>query len=101
MLRVSFLIVPSTPGDYYGIINLFSESITRIPCSSKCKVNGSVKWCVRLAYLDGNIETCISLDDDQKPVFESTCDAQLLGLEKHLSLPSDEVRLYLGYLTLI
>ena len=101
MLRVSFLIVPSTPGDYYGIIDLFSESITRIPCSSKCKVNGSVKWCVRLAYLDGDIETCISLDDDQNPVFESTCDAQLLGLEKHLSLPSDEVRLYLVYLTLI
>ena len=97
---MSFLIVPPTPGDYYGFIKLFSESISYIQCQSECKVNGSVKWCVRLASLDRNIETCISLDDDQNPVFESTCDAQLLGLEKHLSLPSTAVRLYLVHLTL-
>ena len=82
--------------DFHGFIKLFSESKSYINCSSRCKVNGSVKWCVRLAYLDGNVETCMSLDDDQNPVFESSCDAQLLGLERHLSLPS--VRLYLVHI---
>ena len=81
------MIVLLTPDDFIGSVKLFSESKSYINCPSNCQVNGSVKWCVRLAYLDGNIETCISLDDDQNPVFESTCDAQLLGLEEHLSLP--------------
>ena len=92
------VLVSPTADDFYGFIKLFSENSSYLICPSNCKVNGSVKWCVRLAYLDGNIETCISLDDDQNPVFESTCDAQLLGLEKHLSLPSDTVRLYLVHL---
>ena len=95
------MLVSPTADDFYGFIKLFSENPSHLICPSNCQVNGSVKWCVRLAYLDGNIETCISLDDDQNPVFESTCDAQLLGLEKHLSLPSDEVRLYLVPLILM
>ena len=89
---VNVLIVPSITGtDSFGVIDLFAQRVQFIGCASNCGVNVSVKWCVRLFYLDGNIETCISLDDDQNPVFESTCDAQLLGLEEHLSLPSDEV----------
>ena len=94
------MLVSPTADDFYGFIKLFSENPSYLICPSNCQVNGSVKWCVRLAYLDGNIETCISLDDDQNPVFESTCDARLLGLEKHLSLPSTAVRLYLVHLTL-
>ena len=86
---------PSTtgPGFGFGIIDLFTQRVSFIDCPSNCKVNGSVKWCVRLFYLDGDIETCISLNDDQNPVFKSTCDAQLLGVEEHLSLPSTAVRL--------
>ena len=89
------MLVSPTADDFFGFIKLFSENPSYLTCPSNCQSNGSVKWCVRLAYLDGNIETCISLDDDQNPVYENTCDAQYLGLEEHLSLPSNAVRLYL------
>ena len=48
----------------------------------------NVTWCVRIAHTNRSIETCITLDDDQQPVYESTCDAKQLDLEKHLFLPS-------------
>ena len=57
-------------------------------CKSSCANidRENVKWCVRIADPDRNIETCISLNGTEE-VFESTCDAEPLDLEPHLSLP--------------
>ena len=76
--------------DNYAPATLFSETtqFVRNPPTSCSVLRENVTWCVRIAYLDGNIETCVSIDDAQQLVFESTCDAQLLNLERHLSLPS-------------
>ena len=57
-------------------------------CLSACDNIGreNVKWCIRIADKGRNIETCISLNETQE-VYESTCDAQGLDLQAHLSLP--------------
>ena len=80
--------------DYFAVTILFSATtqFVRNPPTSCSVLRENVTWCVRIAYLDGNIETCVSIDDAQQLVFESTCDAQLLNLERHLSLPT--VRLH-------
>ena len=43
---------------------------------------------MRIADVNRTIETCVSLDDNNTPVFQSTCDAQNLNLETSLTLPT-------------
>jgi hypothetical protein len=72
----------------YAPVGLFSLYPWTAVCKSSCDNidRENVKWCVRIADPDRNIETCISLNGTEE-VFESTCDAEPLDLEPHLSLP--------------
>ena len=72
---------------------LFSLTPQAARCQSTCAniSRENVKWCVRIADIERNIETCIGLNETRE-VYESTCDAQALDLETHLSLP--DVRLH-------
>ena len=72
----------------YALVTLFSPYPSAALCTSSCANidRENVKWCVRIADPDRNIETCISLNGTEK-VFESTCDAEPLDLEPYLSLP--------------
>ena len=73
----------------YAPVRLFTLQPSAAVCKSSCGNNidrENVKWCVRIADPDRNIETCISLNGTQK-VIESTCDAEPLNLEPYLSLP--------------
>ena len=69
-------------------IQLFNLFPLGVVCQSACTnlTRENVKWCVRIADMDRNIETCVSLNGTQE-VFESTCEAELLDLKKHLRLP--------------
>jgi hypothetical protein len=78
--------------DYgYAYVLLFdTASWSDLECDSQCQGIGrqDVTWCVRLADVNNTIEMCVSVDDQQQPVYQSTCDAQFLNPEKHLSLPT-------------
>ena len=64
--------------------------MTTIKCSSSCKnvARENVKWCVRVADANRTIETCISVDDDEELLVESTCDARSLDLDAYITLPT-------------
>ena len=70
-------------------IPLFFFHPWHVPCESACAniTRENVKWCVRIADMDRNIETCVSLNGTQE-VFESTCEAESLDLKKHLHVRS-------------
>ena len=72
----------------YAIVVLFSVVPWAAVCHSACDNIGreNIKWCIQIADEGRSIETCISLNDFQE-VYESTCDAQALDLQAHLSLP--------------
>ena len=74
----------------YAWVRVFSPLLGFSKCNSRCKGfdRENVTWCVRLADVNRTIETCVSLDDNNELVFESTCDAQDLELETYLSLPT-------------
>ena len=72
-------------------MTLFSlGSLHTANCRSSCHgvERENVTWCVRFAYVSGYLETCLSLGEDDQPVFQSTCDTSALNLEDHLSLPT-------------
>ena len=71
--------------DFFSFSYLFSLLPYTVPCRSKCFGidRENVTWCVRIADSERNIETCVSLNETQE-VFQSTCDAKLLDLERHL-----------------
>ena len=75
--------------NFYAISPLFSVFPSAAMCFSVCAGidRANVKWCIRIADADRNIETCISLNETRE-VFTSTCDAKPLELERHLSLPT-------------
>ena len=75
--------------DQYVVSPLFSVFPFAANCHSKCVgINHeNITWCVRIADPERNIETCVSLNETRE-VFQSTCDAKLLDLEQHLSLPT-------------
>ena len=77
-----------TGSNSYAFVSLFSVTPWTVECHSVCDNIGreNVKWCIRIADKGKNIETCISLNETQE-VYESTCDAQGLDLQAHLSLP--------------
>ncbi|CAI8030934.1 hypothetical protein GBAR_LOCUS17558, partial [Geodia barretti] len=76
--------------DTFAVASLFSPAIATVRCQSSCTNfgRGDVTWCVRIADVNRTIETCLSLDDNNTPVFQSTCDAQNLNLETSLTLPT-------------
>ena len=70
---------------------LFDSSVLwTAKCRSSCPgvERENVTWCVRLAYVSGYLETCLSLGEDGQPVFQSTCDTSALNLEDHLHFPT-------------
>ena len=74
----------------YSIVGFFNQITEGAQCGTSC-VNVSredVTWCVMLADENRTIETCVSLDDNDELVFQSTCDAQYLELETYLTLPT-------------
>ena len=75
--------------DTYALIALFSLGTTYVESYTSCEDvhRENVTWCVRIADVNRKIETCISLDDNLEPVYNSTCDAKFLQLEEHVSLP--------------
>ena len=79
---------PLAASNSYAPVFLFSLYPSAALCESSCANidRENVKWCVRIADPDRNIETCISLNGTEE-VFESTCDAEPLNLEPYLSLP--------------
>ena len=64
--------------------------MARTKCWSSCEdvARENVKWCVRLADANRTIETCISVDDNEELLVESTCDARSLELDAYIALPT-------------
>ncbi|CAI8041695.1 Fibroblast growth factor receptor 3 [Geodia barretti] len=76
--------------NHVALAQFFHPIVTMMKCSSSCKdvARENVKWCVRIADANRTIETCISVDDDEELLVESTCDARSLGLDAYITLPT-------------
>ena len=81
----------SADADTLAGVTLFSlDRLHTVNCRPSCHgvERENVTWCVRFFYVGGYLETCLSLGEDNQPVFQSTCDTSALNLEDHLSLPT-------------
>ena len=66
--------------------------IGKVNCRSSCPGASSenITWCANIAYANKTIETCVKQGSTpgRVEVVSSTCEAQLIGLENSLRLPS-------------
>ena len=63
-----------------------------VSCTTTCPEDslptGNFTWCINIASLDYDVETCIRLGEGQVPYTNSTCEAELVGIPNSLTLPS-------------
>jgi hypothetical protein len=63
-----------------------------VSCTTTCPEDslptGNFTWCINIASLDDDVETCIRLGEGQVPYTNSTCEAELVGIPNSLTLPS-------------
>jgi hypothetical protein len=55
-----------------------------VSCTTTCPEDslptGNFTWCINIASLDDDVETCIRLGEGQVPYTNSTCEAELVGI---------------------
>ena len=75
---------------YFALAPLFNYFTNKIWCRTQCPDVSAqnITWCVNIAYLEEDIETCITPGNTVQPVTNSSCGAQVVGLDSFLSLPS-------------
>ena len=71
---------PSVPTPPVGVL-----------CPTACEdcAPENMMWCVSIASLDKNVETCITVDPATQEVFtNNSCEAEVVGLSNYLYLDS-------------
>ena len=74
----------------YILTSLFRLTTVKVWCRTTCPdpAPENVTWCVNIAYLDRDVETCITTDATQEVITNSSCEAAAVGLPSYLSLPT-------------
>lgn len=78
---------------FHVLAVLFRLNYYYVWCRSSCPLEGAnITWCVDIAYPDRVVQSCVHLDANSELVVNSTCEADLVGVPKALSLPGPEVK---------
>ena len=75
---------------FYHVAYIFQQLISKVRCRTSC-VNATaedITWCVNIPYADDVVETCVRPGPTPGSIVSnSSCAAQLINIERFLSLP--------------